>query len=182
MQTKPKANSVVTSAYDAAANALTFRVLGAGEATLHFNRVSAAVMERFRIQGANQRCANAAALEHDKTTGKAATPEQKFAGVQRLVDWYNSGTEDWSPAARSAGPKPLDSLLIAALAEFLGKDADAAKAFIEAGAVKHSVGIHAYLAKVATSPKIAPIVDRMRADSIGEIDIEADLPGEDDAE
>lgn len=182
MQTKPKANSVVTSAYDAAAKTLTFRVLGAGEAVLHMPRVSQAVLDRFLIQGANQRCVNAAALEHDKTSGKAATPEQKFAGVQRLVDHYNTGTEDYSPAART-GPKPLDSLLMAAVAEGIGKTLEETGAFIEAGAKKHSIGIHAYLAKVASTERIAPIVTRLRAETVSDdIDIDADLDEVSDGE
>lgn len=174
MQTKPKANSVVTSAFDPAAQTLTFRVLGAGEATLDFKRVSPAVMERFRVQGANQRCANAAALEHDKTSGLAATPEQKFAGVKKLVDHYNTGTDEYSPA-RAETTIGLDPLLLAALAEAIGKDVPAARAMVEKKAEAHKVTQRAYLARMAQSEKVAPIVTRMRAAEASDIDPDAEI-------
>lgn len=187
MQIKPKANSVVTTVLSERTferrmtltlpETMTFRVLGAGDAPVKLSSISDALMTRFIMQGINQRVANAAALEHDKATGKAATPEQKFAGVLRLAEHVSSGTEDWSPASRTAGPKPLDALLVAAVAEAVfDNDVDKAKAFIEKGAAKHNVGPHAYLAKIATdAPKVAEIVTRMRAESIGDIDVTGDL-------
>lgn len=171
---KVKANTVVQVLHDAAARTLTFKVKGAGEAVLQLHMLSAAVVERATLHGIKQRVSDAAAQLRDPTTGLSAPPEAKLASMARLVDHYNTGSDEWSPARAEGGPG-LDPIIIQAIMEVLGKgDADV-RALIEAGATKHAVSQKVYLAKLATGGAVAPIVARMRAAATPDIDADGDL-------
>lgn len=99
MQKKAKSNSVCTSKFDAERNVLAVTVLGAGSVELNLGATSEACNIEAMRRGWNQRIVNMAALPHDKVTGKAATPAEKFAAVKRAVDHYNTGTTVWNIAA-----------------------------------------------------------------------------------
>ena len=174
MQVKAKDNSVCTSAFDPTSNTLTVRVLGAGEAVLRLNQVSAACKAEATIRGFNQRVVNAAALGRDKDTGKPATPAEKFEGVQALVEHYNSGTEEWSPARTPAAPKPLDSIVLRAVEQVTGKDAATVLGMVEAGAAKWTCTKHEYLAKLATNKDVDKLVTAARAAAVKAAGFSAD--------
>ena len=75
-----------------------FSVKGAGELTLDVAKVHAANRARAEMHGFVQRISDAAAMARDSKTGASATPQQKFDAMQRLVEHYMSGAEEWSPA------------------------------------------------------------------------------------
>jgi len=179
MQVKPKSNSVCTSVFDAASKTLTFKVLGAGECALRIGATAPEVQFEAMVRGFNQRCVNAAALGRDKDTGKSATPAEKFAGVKALVDHYNSGSADWSPARTASGPKPLDAILLAAVGEVTGKPPEVVLALVAKGAETHKLTGHQYLAKLATSPAVGKVADRLRAERVAapDLDIDAEIEG-----
>lgn len=178
MQTKPKTNSVCTSVFDSATQTLTFKVLGAGEAVLYLKRTSDMCDHEALIRGYNQRCVNAAALGRDPATGKPAGPEEKFLGVKALVDHYNTGTEDWSPARQTAGPRELDRIILEAVGEVTGRDEAAVRAMVAAGAAKYGVTEHQYLARLGTNAEVAALVAAARAAQVTEFDVDAELMGE----
>lgn len=101
-----------------------FSVKGAGELTLDVAKVHAANRARAELHGFVQRISDAAAMARDSKTGASATPQEKFAAMQRLVEHYVSGSEEWSPARSTDGvgrPKaenPSARLLRAALKLF----------------------------------------------------------------
>ena len=104
MQTKPKANSIVTTTLADDGSAITWTVLKAGpdgadaSMTLKFAACSEAVQRRAMVHGFSQRIMDKAAISRNPATGKAASPADKFAAMRGLVDHYMSGSGDWSPA------------------------------------------------------------------------------------
>lgn len=98
-----------------------FAVKGAGELVLDVAKVHAANRARAELHGFVQRISDAAAMARDSKTGASATPQEKFTAMQRLVEHYMGGAEEWSPARSTEGvgrPKaenPSARLLRAAL-------------------------------------------------------------------
>ncbi len=135
---KVKSNSVITTEIDEAAGTITYTVLGAGSITLHMDKVHPDNQRYAAFHGFKQRVPDAAALSRNPDTGKPASPAEKLAEMQELVDHYESGTPEWS--RRREGGGATSSLLFRVLVAYkIGEDgvsdADActrAKAFIAA--------------------------------------------------
>jgi hypothetical protein len=184
MQTKAKENSVVTTKYDPEAKKITYTVLGVGDLTLYLSRISEANTLRFVIHGAGQKVVDAAAIpaepladtEEGRAAQKLARAQRKFNAMRRIVDHYNSGTDDWSPA-REGGVVGLDTTLLAAVSEVLGKDVPKVRELVAAGAEKKGVAQRAYLAKLAENADVAKVVNRLRAEGAGDVDPDEELAG-----
>lgn len=184
MQTKAKENSVVTTSYDDAAKTITYTVLGAGALTLHLPRVSEANKTRAVIHGFGQRVVDGAAIpaepladtEEGREAQKLARAAKKFEAMKRLVDHYNEGSDAWSPA-RTEGVIGLDSTLLAAVAEVIGKTTDEVRGLVKAGSERKTVTQRAYLAKLAENADVAKVVDRMRAAGAEGMDADEELAG-----
>lgn len=116
MNTKAKSNSVITYAYDAETNAITYTVLGVGDLVLNLDQVSVKNRDYAAVHGFGQRIPDAAAIPRDTETGKSATPQEKFDAMAKLVTHYNSGTSEWS-RVREAGEGNSGGLLLAALTQ-----------------------------------------------------------------
>ena len=179
MNTKAKSNSIVTTTVTDLS--IAFHVKGAGTCILSRSAISSTVTVRAMLHGLIQRVSDAAAKSRDTTTGLPATPEAKLAAMSRLVDHYNSGSEEWSPA-RVEGVVALDTILVRAIMEVLGKDEATVRAYIDRGATKNGVTPRAYLAKVGTGEKVSAVADRMRGESLPNIDADDELEGMDDEE
>jgi hypothetical protein len=108
---KPKSNSVIST--EQRGTSLVFKVRDAGEIELDLQLVSQANRERATLHGFVQRVSDAAAIPRNTETGASATPADKLAAMQRLVDHFNSGSEEWSPT-RQAGVGS-DGLLLQSL-------------------------------------------------------------------
>lgn len=175
MQTKVKANSIVTS--QVTPEGIVFSVKDAGSITLNLSAVSEAIKARACLHGLNQRIIDAAAKSRDPSTGMPAAPQAKLEAMKRLVDHYASGTEDWSPAREASSGPGLDALALFAVAEATEKDLPTTRAFIEAGATKHGITQRAYLAKLCTSALVAPILTRLRAAQAPEVSADDELEG-----
>lgn len=170
MQTKAKENAVVTSRLSEDGAAIIFGVVGSPDLTLTLSALSEEVNKRARLHGLVQRISDRAA----KATAefpRDATPEQraaikaevagrKHASMASLVAHYNAGG-GWTMAAQLQAPKPLDTIIIAALCEVIGKD----ETFVRAYVARKSEGgdQHVYLSHLATGKTVAPVVDRLRA-------------------
>lgn len=165
---------IITTKFNEPTQTLTFDVKGCEPLVLILTQVSDAVKARAMRHGIVQRVSDAAALDRNTTSGASATPEEKRAAMARLVEHYMTGTDDWSPA-REGGTIGLDTIALAAVSEVAGKPIEAIRAMVEAKAIEHKVTQRAYLARLAGSPKVAPVVDRMRAAGAAEVDVDADL-------
>ena len=177
MQTKPKTNSIVTTQREG--DDIIFAVRGAGETRLTLTKMSEAIRTRAMIHGIVQRVSDAAAKSRDATTGLPVAPEVKLMSMARLVDHYNSGSEDWSPARPESAPRGpnLDRLTLLAIMEVLRKDEGVIRSLVEAGATKHGITQPEYLAKLGTGAKVAAVVERMRGEIAPEMDADAELDG-----
>jgi len=95
-------NAVVT--YDTngrdQSGVITFTVLGAGELTFDTNKASESCRERAEYHGWVQRMCDAVAISRDPETNASATPAMKFERMKRLIEHYESGTDEWSIQGR----------------------------------------------------------------------------------
>lgn len=185
MQTKPKANSIVTTALSADGTAIEWKVRGAGPAgtdagfELRLDAVSEANKRRAMLHGFVQRITDKAAMARSTVTGMAAAPIDKYNAMKALAEHYGSGSADWSPA-RAEGAVGLDSITLAAVVEATGKTTEEVRSMIDAGAAKAGVKPSAYLAALGSSKLVAPIVARIRGEQAGidGDDLLADMMGE----
>lgn len=165
MNTKAKSNSVITHSADES-GAITFDVLGVGK--LHFNlsKVSTVNEQRAMIHGFIQRISDAAAISRDPETGEAATAQDKYDAMQRLVAHYESGTAEWSRRP-VAGEGKSGGLLFKALCVMSAetKSADEIREWM-------GTKTKAQLTALRNSPKVAAIIAELRPVSI-EVDADA---------
>lgn len=91
-----------TIAHEVQGTMIRWQVKGAGTLALDLSKCSEKVRERAAVHGMVQRVSDAAAMARNSKTGASASPQEKFEAMQRLVEHYQSGTEEWSPQ-RSGG-------------------------------------------------------------------------------
>lgn len=105
-----------------------FSVKGAGELVLDVAQVHAANRAKAELHGFVQRISDAAAMARDSKTGASATPQQKFEAMKKLVEHYQSGSEEWSPARSTEGVSRArvdrDKELLAMALGIFSKDKD----------------------------------------------------------
>lgn len=116
---KVKSNSVIQTAINTEARTVTFTVLGVTDRpiVLDLNKVSQSNTDYAAFHGFKQRVADKAALPCDEVTGKSASPREKYDAMFALVDYYNSGSDGWSPArtGEGGGTSGMTKMLKAAL-------------------------------------------------------------------
>ena len=161
---KMKSNSVIQTSVNESIRTLTFNVIGAGEVTLHLERVAQANLDRATFHGFKQRIADAAALSRDEATGKPASPDEKLAAMKELVEWYESGSAEWS-RRRAPGQSDIGLLWRAVCELKPGKDPAAIR---ESLAALKADEIRALL----VNPKVKAIVDRIRSEATQGVDTE----------
>lgn len=113
MQTKPKANSIVT--HTLAGDTLTFTVKDAGTLTLDMTRIHADLMRYAAIHGLIQRVSDGAAISRNPETGLPATPADKHARMARIIAHLESGTAEWKMQATAAPRGPSEADVVEAL-------------------------------------------------------------------
>jgi hypothetical protein len=110
MQTKPKANSIITHLLDVLLGRpiITFKFRGEDIGRLDTSKMSAECKERAMIHGLVQRIGDGGAVERqDKATGLIRTDAEmddiKKARIMALIEHYNSGTTEWNLTRSSTG-------------------------------------------------------------------------------
>lgn len=128
MQTKPKANSVVTHSMQD--GKVVFNVLGAGSFAFDPDKASAENRARAMIHGFVQRISDGAARLRDTKTGASASPAEKLTMMQRIADHYMSGATEWRLTETAVKRGPDAGLVIMAMIRALAgvADVDAAEA------------------------------------------------------
>jgi hypothetical protein len=171
MQPKRKSNSVVTTQH-LESGAIRFDVLGAGSVTFDPTKADPSNRTYAETHGWVQRISDAAAISRDPETGKPASPADKLAAMQTLVDHYESGSEEWSRVGQGGGGK---SLTIEAIARIKGMAYDVAEAecakFAEAKFGGDSKKALAYL---RTGERVAREMEAMRRERAPAPKIDAD--------
>lgn len=180
---KTKSNSIVgyTVNHD---GTIAFRVIGRpGELPLIrvFSPSRASLLTRTRAatEGWIKRIGNAAAISRNEKTGLSATPEEKFEAICRLIDHYETGTDDWATRGKVEKEKPQAEWVLRALVALeKARDLEHAGRILAATARKLGLDIDATVAKLwKTSDiggKIAELKAKERVYSLSSDDLLAD--------
>lgn len=165
METKKRANSIITTAHDSAG--ITFHVAGVGELSLPFADLSPEITRRAMIHGLIQRVSDAAALSRNPDTGKPATPQEKFAEMEKLVAHYRTGTVEWALRRASGGGESREGgVTLRALANVQKTDVGAMREKVERMAEKNGTTTRAILAKLATQSAVAAEIARLKSATV----------------
>lgn len=176
-----KDNQQVKPVIDVAAGTITFEFRGAAPLVFHAEKAHPEVMARAALVGMAQvRLADAAAVGRQAPDGTIRTAEEmvalKRAGIERLIQHYESGAIEWSPA-RGEGRGAEGGLTIRAVAAVQGMDVAAMTTRIAELAEKRGLTTKAVLAKLATAPAVVAKIAEFRAARPASVDAE-DLLGE----
>lgn len=162
---KKRANSIISKRVWQGNREYT--VHGVGTLIVYPDKMSAECRAYAMGHGIDQRVCDAAALSRDTSTGKSATPQEKFEAMRRIVDHLNSGSTDWAiRVAASAGPDA--GLTLLAMMRALGKSLDEVEAVIAATMAKREIDRAAALKLWANSKQVAQAIldiKRERADA-----------------
>lgn len=178
MQTKPKANSIITSAI--IEGNIEFTVLNAGKIVFDPAKVSAENRARAMMHGFIQRISDGGALSRNPDTGLPATSADKLARMQRIADHLTSGATEW--ALKTAAPRDDTGLVLMALMRVRKLDVDGANALIERMMAKAELDRKAVIANVAKNPDIIRTIGDIKAERAAANTIAADLLAEMDEE
>lgn len=171
-QPKMREGSVLAVVIDEANSSIVFNVRGAAQdggsksITFDMSKVHPNNAAYAALHGFNQRLRDAAALSRDPKTGRAPTPGDRFAAIERLVEHYHSGAAEWNLRA-AAGERTSGELgmLAAAIAELKAKDVIEVRDWLK-------TKTEAERKALAVSAAIKPIMDRMREQAAGTVDAE----------
>lgn len=168
---------------------LIFTVAGAGQLTLDPDRVSAQNRSRAMYHGFEQRVRDAGAQLRNTEDGSSASPQDKLAAMQRIVDHLMSGATEW--ATRAAAPRADDTgLTLLALMRVKGWGVEEANAWVAKVAGAKGLETKAVMANVAKNPDVIRAVGEIKAERAARSAVDAsdlldemgDLPNEDEGD
>ena len=172
MQSKAKSNSVITHTVNVDEQIITFHVVGCEPLVFDVKKVSDAVGERAMLHGFIQRVSDAAALSRNPETGLPATPEDKREAMARLVEWYESGTEEWA-RRREAGAGPDTGITLQAIMDVFKTDAAGARGMIASLAERRGITPNEARAVFAGSREVAARIAQLKADRAAKSGVDA---------
>ena len=159
-----KSNSIINVSRNESIRELTFSVVGAGQITLHLERVSQSNLDRATFHGFQQRISDAAALSRDTSSGLSATPADKLAAMKELVEFYESGSSEWS-RRRQPGQSDIGLLWRAVCELKSDKSPDAIRESLSA---LNPQEVRAML----QHPAVKAIVDRLLSEATKGVDVD----------
>jgi len=186
MQTKPKANSIITHRLNDDGT-LTFLVKDAGEFGFDPKKAAQKNRERAELHGWIQRISDGGAMSRNPENGQPATPADKMARMQRLAEHYEGGAEEWAMKGPSGPRKPDAGLIIQALCGTVaGGDVDKANRLVDGIATKRGIDRDAALMVWAAVEDVAAEMARIRARrvavKVSADDLLAEMDGTDSGE
>lgn len=170
MQVKAKSNSVITHRLEG--RDIIFVVKDAGEVKLEMGNLSTAILERAAIHGMIQRISDAAALGRDTETGASASPRDKLEAMRKLVEYYQSGTEEWKRSGSGEGGG--NSITLEAVAQVKGWTYEQAEAEVAKAATKRGIEVKKVLAELRGAKAIREAIEAIRAKRAGPVKADAD--------
>jgi hypothetical protein len=147
------------------ATIIRFAASGAGHRDLDTRKLSEIVKKHAMFHGLVQRVSDRAAISRDEKSGKSATPAEKLAAMNELIEFYEAGGDEW--AMQRSGVGTTDGKILAAalkrayphltdekVTEFLkGKSASEQR-------------------QLLVSDKIRPHADAVRAEMAKDVDVD----------
>ena len=166
-------NAVFDVKIDAAANTVTFKVVGNGNAhILHMDKVHSANVAYAALHGMKQRCVDNSALNRADKDGKVRSPEEQARlreeALVAMIQHYESGVERWNLREPGAGGarKPgidVDIVIRAAVAVKGGAVSYAdMRAYLMRRATAAGCGLDAIAMSLANDPKVAAAIAEIR--------------------
>lgn len=172
MNAKRKSNSVVT-VQQTEDGKLVFNVLGAGSLTFDPSKAGDKCNAHAALHGWKQRISDAAAISRNDETGRPASPAEKFAAMQELIEYYHSGPEEWSRVGTGSGGSK--SLTIEAICRVQGKDYAAVEAEVAAFAARKFEGdTKKALAFLRQGSRVAEAMEAIRKERMPQPKVDAD--------
>jgi hypothetical protein len=149
-KTELKRTPVVQSAIDN--GILTITVQGFEPVVVDPAAYPDALVRYAALHGFKQKYMDAAAIERDETTGKPALPADKYKAIM-AVRAHHLETGEWNRTGGGDGGG--DGLLVSALVEYLGQDAETVRATVGTWDKRTQAAMRA-------DAQVAPIIARIR--------------------
>lgn len=132
-------------------NGLMLTFSNGKELRLLASDLSPTIVAQAIVHGLKQKLVDAAAISRNPETGRAASVEDKFAAVNEVYERLLAG--EWNK--RREGESASGGLLLRALVEYTGKDAETLKPWLDAKT-------DAERAALRKNPKVAAIIATLR--------------------
>ena len=167
--TKPAQKSAIEAAIDG--SRLTLSFINGKSLVVDAANLSQDILTAATMHGLKQKLVDAAAISRDPETGRAATIETKYDAIKEVLERLLSG--EWNK--RREGGGSTGGLLKRALVEMYDgrKSAEEIQAYLDGKDDKAKAALR-------KNPKVATIIDRLRAEDAKESGVEpgADLLAE----
>lgn len=136
--------------------------------TVRMSDLAPAIAAMCMMHGLKQKLVDAAAISRNPDTGRSATVDDKYNAVKGVLDRLLAG--QWNKS-RGEGSGTSGGLLFRALCQmYADKTPEAIKAFLDKKTPAEKAALRA-------TPKIAAIIDTLRADKADDIDADELLAG-----
>ena len=134
---------------------------------IHPESLAPEIQRAAMLHGLKQKLVDAAAISRDTATGRAATIATKFSAVKEIFDRITHATTPSWNKSRAGGGGGQGGLLARAIARFKSVPVEAAKAYLDrlTDAQKQALRV---------DPRIATIINELRAESAKPAGIDAD--------
>ena len=137
---------------------------------LSLNNLSTEIIDKATLHGLKQKLVDAAAISRDPETGRTANIDDKYEAVKTVYDRLLAG--EWNKPRESGEPR--GGLLFAALVRlYPAKTPESLREWLGAKTKKEQ-------AQLRSNPKIARIIDEIRAENAVGVDTDALLEELDD--
>lgn len=165
-----KANQQVQPIINELANTVTFAIGDGGEPlVLDMNKVHASIVARAALVGMAQvRIVDAAAVSATDKEGNIRSNAERMAlkraRMAALIAHYESGSDQWTIRAAGGGSAPDIGITMEAIANVVGWSMSDTAARLDRLAEKQGKERKKILAEMATDPKVADEMDKIRAE------------------
>ncbi len=181
MNAKPKSNSIITTVYDEAADTITYTVQDVGSIVLDLNKVAKINIARAAVHGFGQRIPDSAAIgvtdEDGNVIPKADRNRMKFDRMKALVEFYETGTEEWSRKSGGNG-EGRRSIVITALSRIQGISYENADTMVRGRAEKTGKTVKAYLSKLSEAERVKKEILAIQSERIAAMPTAVDADAE----
>lgn len=151
------------TASNGVAGAVQFALVDGTTITIDTALLSREIISQALAHGLKQKIADAAAMPCNPDTGKSATAAEKIEAMRAVADRLLGG--EWNATREGGGT--TGGMLLRALVEHTGKDVDTIKAFLATKDDKQKAALR-------TNPKVAVIIERMKAEAGKSTGIDSD--------
>lgn len=158
-----KSNSVIETFIDGPM--LTINVTGQDPIRVNALELAESVSLAATLHGLKQKICDAAAISRDPETGRPASVRDKYEAMRAVAERLLAG--EWNAKRGDGTGAGAGGLLARALVRFTGKSAAEIREFLAAKTRAEHAALRA-------NPKIAAIIDELRAERGGAGDVDTD--------